>query len=215
MAFLLCFLNSPHHWSVKEPGIQTQIKWFFETSVCRFLWQVSGAAGGSNKLLCNTPGVGLLMTQWQRICLQCRRCRTCRFNPWVGKIPWSRKWQSPLIFLPGKFHGQGSLAGYSPQGLQRIGWNRACLHAYSGYPGERWTTSLPSKICQDLGNNACFLILWKKETWGDENHWSMENCRIWRHPGGWLTKDGIRYHYRLVPNRKRSTSRMYIVTLLI
>ena len=25
---------------------------------------------------------------------QCRRCKRCRFNPWVGKIPWSRKWQT-------------------------------------------------------------------------------------------------------------------------
>ena len=33
------------------------------------------------------------------------QCRRCRFNPWVGKIPWSRKWQpTPTLFLPGKFH---------------------------------------------------------------------------------------------------------------
>ena len=36
------------------------------------------------------------------------------FNPWVGKIPWRRKWQTNAIFLPGKFHGQRSLAGYNP-----------------------------------------------------------------------------------------------------
>ena len=34
-----------------------------------------------------------------------------RFNPWVGKIPWSRKWQPMPVFLPGKFHGQRSLVG--------------------------------------------------------------------------------------------------------
>ena len=33
--------------------------------------------------------------------------------PWVRKILWSRKWQSIPIFMPGKFHGQRSLAGYS------------------------------------------------------------------------------------------------------
>ena len=27
------------------------------------------------------------------------------------KIPWGRKWQPTPAFLPGKFHGQGSLAG--------------------------------------------------------------------------------------------------------
>ena len=35
------------------------------------------------------------------------------FNPWVRKIPWRRKWQPTPVFLPGKFHGQKSLAGYS------------------------------------------------------------------------------------------------------
>ena len=39
-----------------------------------------------------------------------------RFNPWIGKIPWSRKWQPTPVFLPGKFHGQRSLVGYSPWG---------------------------------------------------------------------------------------------------
>ena len=32
---------------------------------------------------------------------QCRRRKRCRFSPWVGKIPWSRKWQPTLAFLPG------------------------------------------------------------------------------------------------------------------
>ena len=27
-----------------------------------------------------------------------------RFDPWVKKIPWSRKWQPGPVFLPGKFH---------------------------------------------------------------------------------------------------------------
>ena len=25
-----------------------------------------------------------------------------RFNPWVGKIHWSRKWQPTPVFLPGE-----------------------------------------------------------------------------------------------------------------
>jgi len=28
-------------------------------------------------------------------------------GPWVGKIPWRRKWQPTPVFFPGKFHGQG------------------------------------------------------------------------------------------------------------
>ena len=34
------------------------------------------------------------------------------FNPWLGMIPWSRKWQLAPVFLPGKFHGQRSLVGH-------------------------------------------------------------------------------------------------------
>ena len=54
--------------------------------------------------------MGLL--QWLcRIRLQCRRCG---FDPWVGKIPWRRKWRPTPVLLPGKFHGLRSLVGYSP-----------------------------------------------------------------------------------------------------
>ena len=38
--------------------------------------------------------------------------RETKFDPWVGKIPWRRKWQPPPVFFPGESHGQGSLGGY-------------------------------------------------------------------------------------------------------
>ena len=47
---------------------------------------------------------------------QFRRCKRHGFDPWVGKSPCSRKWLIHSGFLPGKFHGQSSLAGYSPKG---------------------------------------------------------------------------------------------------
>ena len=40
--------------------------------------------------------------------------------PGAGKIPWSRKWQTAPVFLPGKFHGQRSLEGYSPWGHKEL-----------------------------------------------------------------------------------------------
>ena len=52
----------------------------------------------------------------KKIHLQCKRHKICRFNPWVGEIPWSRKWLPSLVFLPGKFHVQRSLVGYNPWG---------------------------------------------------------------------------------------------------
>ena len=53
---------------------------------------------------------------------QCRRYNRCMFNPWIGKIPWSRKWQTAPVFLPGKSHGQRNLAGYSPWGPKSVTW---------------------------------------------------------------------------------------------
>ena len=52
------------------------------------------------------------LSQW-RICLQSRRLG---IDPWLGKIPWRRKWQPTPVFLPGESHGQRSLAGCSPRG---------------------------------------------------------------------------------------------------
>ena len=46
----------------------------------------------------------------------CPQCGRARFNPWIGKMPWRRKWQPTPVFLPGESHGWRSLVGYSPLG---------------------------------------------------------------------------------------------------
>ena len=49
-----------------------------------------------------------------------------RFEPWVGKIPWKRKWQSTPVFLPGKSHGRRKLAGHNP-------WGGRTPHSWAGH----------------------------------------------------------------------------------
>ena len=49
---------------------------------------------------------------------QCRRHRTHEFDLWVRKIPWRRKRQPTLVFLPGVIHGQRTLLGFSPWGCK-------------------------------------------------------------------------------------------------
>ena len=44
-------------------------------------------------------------------------------------IQWSRKWQPTPVFLPGKFHGQRSLAGYSP--VQRVAKSQKRLSTHA------------------------------------------------------------------------------------
>ena len=50
--------------------------------------------------------------------------RRLRFHPWVRKIPWRRKWQPTLVFLPGELHGQSSLVGYSLWGCKESDMTR-------------------------------------------------------------------------------------------
>ena len=54
---------------------------------------------------------------WSGLSLQWRRPG---INPWVGKIPWRTKWLPTPVFVPGEFHGQRSLAGYSPWGRKEL-----------------------------------------------------------------------------------------------
>ena len=68
------------------------------------------------RLICriNNKKIRLMMgfpggSDSKKICLQWRRPR---FSPWVGKIPWRRKWQSTPVFLPGEFLGWRRLAGW-------------------------------------------------------------------------------------------------------
>ena len=66
--------------------------------------------------------------------------RRHRFNPRLRRIPWRRTWQPTPVFLPGKSHGQRSLAGYSPWGHKRVWhdlatkqqqWLCACVCAHA------------------------------------------------------------------------------------
>ena len=59
-----------------------------------------------------------------------------RFDPWVGKMPWRREWQYTLGFLPGEFHGQRSLIGYSP-------WNHKVGHDWATNKPDAWQPHLP------------------------------------------------------------------------
>ena len=48
------------------------------------------------------------------------QCRRRGFDPWVGKMPWRRKWRPTPVFLSAKFRGQRSLVGYSTISFHRV-----------------------------------------------------------------------------------------------
>ena len=49
---------------------------------------------------------------------QCRKCKRHTCDPWVCKIPWSRKWQPTSVYLPGKITWAEEPGGLQCMGLQ-------------------------------------------------------------------------------------------------
>ena len=60
----------------------------------------------------SSGGLGLL--RWPSGKGSSCQYRRCRLDPWVRRIPWRRKRQPTLVFLPGKSHGQRNVMGCSP-----------------------------------------------------------------------------------------------------
>ena len=56
----------------------------------------------------------------------------------ISKIPWKRLWQPTPLFLPGKFHGERSLAGYSPWDHKELDTTERVTH--------RQNSSLPVEL---------------------------------------------------------------------
>ena len=59
--------------------------------------------------------LGPSLAEVKSVCLECGRPG---FSPWVGKIPWRRKWQPTPVLLLGESHGGRSLVGYSLWGCK-------------------------------------------------------------------------------------------------
>ena len=57
------------------------------------------------------------------------------FDPWVGKIPWRRKWQLLQYSCLEKSHRQRSLEGYSPWGRQE---SQTTEHSGTSGTSELW-----------------------------------------------------------------------------
>ena len=62
------------------------------------------------------------------------QCRRRRFSPWVGKIPWRRKWQFTPVFLPGDSMDRGAW-WVTVQGVTKS-WTWLSMHAQPRYHTE-------------------------------------------------------------------------------
>ena len=103
----------------------------------------------------------------------------------IAETSWNRKWQPTLVFLPGKFHGQRSLAGYIPRGYKQLDMAKH-LHIHS-WNTDNWQkiliknyndlyycygASLITQLVKNLPAMQEALVLflgwedlWKKDSW--------------------------------------------------
>ena len=76
----------------------------------------------------------------------------CLFNHSCPCSNWNRKWQPTTVFLPGKLHGQRSLAGYSPWGRKESDTiEHTQIHTF---------VIREHALCTDCGVNALPLETW-------------------------------------------------------
>ena len=109
--FQFCFLATPH--SLSGHSSSTRVK---HMPPAMKAWSPNPWTVREFLLAMSEEGLPRWRKNKESTC-QCRRRKRHRrrgFYPWVEKIPWRRKWQLTPVFLPGEYHGQRSLAGYSP-----------------------------------------------------------------------------------------------------
>ena len=155
------WVNSESWWWTGKPGMlrfmgsqkvrhdqETKLNWrihfVFIRSVCK-------------------KGLPWWLKSW-RICLQYRRHG---FNPWVGKIPWRREWLPTLASLPGEFHGQRSLAGYSSWDHNESDMNEGLTHTHNMQKCTKEQKILDLNVFKNiLWNQTSFyettLVLWNQ-----------------------------------------------------
>ena len=107
----------------KKPSMMDQTPHMRTTTKRSYL---TGTESGTRKM-----GLPTWLSGRESAC-QCSRLRRRGFDSWVGKISRRRKRQPSPVFLPGEFHGQRSLVGYSPRGRKELDMTkRLSTHAHT------------------------------------------------------------------------------------
>ena len=97
---------------------------------------------------------------------QCSFCKRCGFEPWVRKIPWSKKWQPTPLFLPKKSHGERKLAGYSPWGCKRLNTTEPeHIHTQAGL------SHLQFSVVNHFRTLVCDCIIWSAKPVSPLHRW--------------------------------------------
>ena len=87
---------------------------------------------------------------------QCRRCRRLRFDAWVRKIPWRRKWQPTPVFLLGESHRPQRLVDCSPWGHKELAVTVHTAHTLLGALLSSFTSRFHNWVVDYSHHSSCF-----------------------------------------------------------
>ena len=112
------------------------------------------------------------------------QCRSCRLDPWVGKIPWRKAWQPIPVFLPGESpwtEEPGGLWGLEESDTHSTYAQRAFYTADSSLAIDyQWSRSLHKNL-----NSMKFAVFW---------HFRLFcSLKYHKHPDQCLDKVRIQY----------------------
>ena len=103
----------------------------------RLLWLSQNVASPLHRFLCRDFPGG---SEVKESTCQCRRCK---FDPWVGKILWRRKWQPAPVFLPGEIPWTEEHGGLQSMGSQSFRHDLATKQQqFSSLAHSRWQCHL-------------------------------------------------------------------------
>ena len=105
-----------------------------------------------------------------------KTCNADGFDPWVGKIPWRRAWQPTPVVLPGKSHGQRSLAGYSPGVTELDIWKESYDKPRQPVKKQRHQFASKGLYSQSYGFSISHVRMWEV---GQKEGWVLKNWCFW------------------------------------
>ena len=98
---------------------------YYKTSFCLKADRICGSKNSETEMVLRWTKAHQALPWWLSGKESTCQWRRCRFDPWVGMIPWRGKWQPTPVFLPGKSHGQRSL-GATDHGLAKSQMTEWC-----------------------------------------------------------------------------------------
>ena len=128
-------------------------------------------------------------TRGEESTCQCKRHTRHRFDPWIGKIPWRKKWQPSPVFLPGEPHGHRSLASYSLWSQRELDMPEQLTPSQASNLGLPYCRQIPYNLslqgsCSHWESLVVSRTLRMLETVPDHIDFSrwLNHCRWWLQP---------------------------------